>query len=111
VGDGDGNGDAAAGFCADGAALFTGGNGEAAAGALAAVPDELTGGNGDAAPLDWFGKGAGNAPCARACPANTAIADKVSGISKRRTVTVSPQIAKGRSRLGDGPNFTIPQGG
>ena len=65
----------------------------------AAAPDWLTGGNGEAELFgwdDWFGNGAGNAPCAitsqnMACPQNAAIADRASGISKRRTITVFPQ--------------------
>src|SRR5215475_16167431 len=69
------------------AAPPAGGNGEACAGA------PLTGGNGEelAGCADWFGSGAGNAPCAPACPACRTATATVSGAIRRRMIKgVSP---------------------
>src|SRR5204863_6065907 len=82
----DGNGLAAA------AAPPAGGNGEACAGA------PLTGGNGEelAGCADWFGSGAGNAPCAPASPAWRATTATVSGVIRRRMIKgMSPARSRG----------------
>ena len=99
-----GNGEALACAAAGaGRALLTGGNGDAAEFAgFGAAGLLLTGGNGDeslAGAADWFGSGAGNAPCARAGTAPAMTSDNArmaaDGATRRWIVTISPT---GRSR-------------
>lgn len=94
-----GNGEALACAAAGaGRELLTGGKGDAAAFAgLAAAGLLFTGGNGEeslAGAADWFGKGAGNAPCAWAgiAPAMTSDNARMAadGATRRWIVTISP---------------------
>src|SRR5215831_15474122 len=97
-----GNGEAPGGGApteALGAAPFTGGNAGSLAGARWAAP--LTGGNAGSFAITpprgcWFGNGAGNAPCASACPPWTASTAIVIGTIRRWIIkSVSPASSKG----------------
>src|SRR5690242_1737039 len=110
-----GNGEAPGGGApteALGAAPLTGGNAGSLAGGLWAAP--LTGGNAGSFATTpprgvWFGKGAGNAPCASACPPWTASTAIVIGTIKRWIIkSASPARSKGPSlRARKGPESHV----